>query len=84
MALTKISELSKCSLCSSLKARLAAKPSLQERARIIEERKIHMRQQQSCRSLYYAWRTYSELQPQKYVCIIHDKVDQKKVAIPRL
>lgn len=34
--------------------------------------------------MYYAWRTYSELQPQKYVCIIHDKMDQKKTAIPRL
>ena len=76
VSLTKTSEFSKCSLFSSLKARL--------RARIIDERKIHMRQQQSCRSLYYAWRTYLELQPQKYVCIIHDKMDQKKTAIPRL
>ena len=63
IALTKTSELSKCSLCSSLKARLAVKPSLQERAHIIDEKKFHMRQQQSCRSLYYAWQIYSELQP---------------------
>ena len=43
-----------------------------------------MAQQKSCRSLYYAWRTFSETQPQKYICIIHDKMDQKKTAIPRL
>ena len=43
-----------------------------------------MKQQKSCRSLYYTWRTFSKTQPQKYVCIIHDKMDQKKIAIPRL
>ena len=34
VALIKKCKLSKCSLCSSLKARLESKPSLQERARI--------------------------------------------------
>ena len=43
-----------------------------------------MKQQKSCRSLYYTWHTFLETQPQKYVCIIHDKMDQKKTAIPRL
>ena len=84
VSLTKTSEFSKCNLCSSLKSRLEAKPSLQERAMLLKEREIHMAQQKSCRSLYYAWRTFSETQPQKYICIIHDKMDQKKTAIPRL
>ena len=84
VALTKTSEFSKCSLCSSLKARMGAKPSLQERAKIREEIKVHMSQQQSCRNMYYAWRAFSQLQPDKYLCIIHDKMDQKKTAIPRL
>ena len=84
VSLTKASEFSKCTLCSALKAKLEAKPSLEERARLLNERGIHMQQQLSCRSLYYAWRTFSETQPAKYVCIIHDKMDQKKTAIPRL
>ena len=84
VSLTKSSEFSKCTLCSGFKAKLEAKPGLEERARILNERDIHMSQQQSCRSLYYAWRIFSKTQPQKYVCIIHDKMDQKKTAIPRL
>ena len=82
--LTKTSEFSKCTLCSSLKEKLEAKPSLEERARLLNEREIHMKQQKSCRSLYDTWHTFSKTQPQKYVCIIHDKMDQKKIAISRL
>lgn len=84
VSLTKTSEFSKCNLCSSLKARLEAKPSLQERVMLLKEREVHMAQQKTCRNLYYAWRTFSKTQPQKYVCIIHDKMDQKKIAILRL
>ena len=43
-----------------------------------------MIQQQSCRNLYYAWCKYFEMDPQKYLCIIHDKMDQKKTVILRL
>ena len=38
----------------------------------------------TCQNVYYAWRTYSELYPTKYQCIIHDKMDQKKTCIPRV
>ena len=84
MSLTKTSEFSKCTLCSGFKAKLEAKPSLEERASILNERDIHMNQQQSFRSLYYAWRIFFETQPQKYVCIIHDEMDLKKTAIPSI
>lgn len=43
-----------------------------------------MLQQMSCKNVYYAWRTYSELYPSKYLCIIHDKMDQKNTCIPRV
>ena len=43
-----------------------------------------MLQQQSCRNIYYGWRLASQLNPQKNLCIIHDKMDQQKTAIPRL
>ena len=43
-----------------------------------------MLRQMTCRNVYYAWRTYSELYPTKYLCIIHDKMDQKKTSLPRV
>ena len=43
VSLTKTSEFSKCNLCSSLKARIEAKPNLQERAIILKEKEIHMK-----------------------------------------
>ena len=53
-------------------------------AHLKEERKIHMRQQQSCTNFYYTWCKFSHFKKDKYLCIIHDKMDQKKTAIPRL
>ena len=38
----------------------------------------------TCQNVYYAWRTYSELYPTKYLCMIHDKMDQKNTCIPRV
>ena len=84
VALTKTSEFSKCNFCSSIKARIEAKPNLQERAKILKEKEIHMKQVSSCRNLYYSWCTFFETQPKKYLCIIHDKMEQNKTAIPRL
>ena len=47
VSLKKTSEFSKCTLCSSLKAKLEAKPSLEERARLLNEQEIHMKKKQS-------------------------------------
>ena len=84
VTLSKTSEFSKCSTCSRIKAQLGSTKDQEERENLMEERRFHMLQQQSCRNVYYTWRTYSQMQPQKYLCIIHDKMDQKKTAIPRL
>ena len=43
-----------------------------------------MAEQMSCRNLYYAWRDASKIEPTKYLCIIHDKMDQMKTHLPRL
>ena len=56
----------------------------EERAKLFILRRKHMLQQMTCQNVYYAWRTYSELYPTKYLCIIHDKMDQKKTCIPRV
>ncbi|KAL3696219.1 hypothetical protein R1sor_010295 [Riccia sorocarpa] len=38
----------------------------------------------SRRNVYYAKRTIAKAQPDKYLCLIHDKMDQAKTNIPRL
>ncbi len=84
VSLTKTSEFSKCAICSEIKEQLAATKCLQERNVLLRKRRCHMLQQQSCRNVYYGWRLASQLNPQKNLCIIHDKMDQQKTAIPRL
>ena len=44
VSLENTSEFSKCNLCSSLKSRLEAKPTLQERVMLLKEREVHMAQ----------------------------------------
>ena len=53
-------------------------------ARLKDERRIHMMQQQSSRNVYYTWRKFSQMQKDKYLCIIHDKMEHKKMTIPKL
>ena len=84
VTLSKTSEFSKCSICTGIKAQLSGTKVQEERDRLMEERRKHMLQQQSCRNLYYTWRRFSQMIPKKYLCIIHDKMDQKKTAMPRL
>ncbi|KAL3688706.1 hypothetical protein R1sor_015015 [Riccia sorocarpa] len=38
----------------------------------------------SRRNVYYAKRTLAKAQPEKYLCLIHDMMDQNKTNIPRL
>jgi len=38
----------------------------------------------SCRNLYYSWCDGSRMEPTKFLCIIHDKMDQMKTHLPRL
>ena len=84
VTLAKTSEFSKCSICSEIKDQLAATKCLEERNVLLRKRRSHMLQQQSCRNIYYGWRLASVLNPEKNLCIIHDKMDQQKTAIPRL
>ena len=64
--------------------KLQSTKNLQERAKCMLDRRTHMLQQMSCRNVYYGWRLYSKMHPKKYLCIIHDKMDQQKTSIPRL
>ncbi len=84
VTLSKTSDFSKCVVCSRIKSQLESTKDDEMIEQLKEERRIHMMQQQSCRNVYYTWRKFSHMQQDKYLCIIHDKMDQKKTAIPRL
>ena len=82
--LSKMSEFSKCSICTGIKAQLSGTKVQEKQDKLMEERRKHLLQQQSYRNVYYAWRRSSQMSPKKYLCIIHDKMDHKKTTIPRL
>ncbi|KAL3691440.1 hypothetical protein R1sor_005091 [Riccia sorocarpa] len=74
----------KCDTCIKLKLQLIEERRPDFRRPIEEERNEHMREQMSRRSVYYAKRALAKAQPERYLCIIHDKMDQAKTNIPRL
>ena len=84
VSLSKTSTFSKCDMCTTIKLKLESTKVQEELAKLFILCRKHMLQQMTCRNVYYAWRTYSELYPTKYLCIIHDKMDQRKTCIPRV
>lgn len=78
VSLSKTSTFSKCDICTAIKVKLESTKNQEEHARYMAQRRAHMLQQMSCRNLYYAWRSSSEMNPNRYLCIIHDKMDQSK------
>ena len=81
---TKYNQFSKCAECVRIKNARKCTIDPKERAMLKQEMRMHMAQQMSCRNLYYSWRDASKLEPTKYLCIIHDKMDQMKTNLPRL
>ncbi|KAL3695807.1 hypothetical protein R1sor_009883 [Riccia sorocarpa] len=74
----------KCDTCVELKLKLMEERRPEARRPIEEERNKHMTEQMSRRNVYYAKRTLAKTQPERYLCLIHDKMDQNKTNIPRL
>ena len=64
--------------------KLASTKVVQDRANLLMEKRKHMLAQMMCRNLYYSWKQKACCEPSKYVCIIHDKMDQVKTYILRL
>ena len=50
----------------------------------MKQREEHLAHQQSYRRLYGAWREESKHNPSDILCIIHDKMDTAKTALPRM
>ncbi|KAL3697324.1 hypothetical protein R1sor_011400 [Riccia sorocarpa] len=74
----------KCDTCVELKLKLMNERRPEAWRPIEEERNKHMSEQMSQRNVYYAKRTLAKTQPERYLCLIHDKMDQNKTNIPRL
>jgi hypothetical protein len=74
----------KCNLCVQFKEGLMREKRKLERAKLEEQRAQHLREQMSRRHVYYAHRVLAKKDPENYLCIIHDKMDQAKTWIPRL
>ena len=49
-----------------------------------KQRTEYLNHQASCRRLYASWREESKRNPQEILCIIHDKMDTSKTALPRM
>lgn len=84
VTIAKHNAFSKCDKCISLKAKMRAAKNMSELGVYREQMHLHNIEQRSCRSVYYANRQLSSLNPSKYLCIIIDKMDQHKTCVPRL
>lgn len=81
--LLKTKTFSKCKICT-IKVKLELQKNQVEHSKYMAKRRAHMLQQMSCRNLYYAWRSASKMNPNMYLCIIHDKMAKSKTAIPQI
>ena len=50
----------------------------------MNNRTKHINYQNACRRLYHGWSSNSIDSPMEFLCIIHDKMDHTKSAIPRM
>lgn len=79
------SNFSKCTECDFLVELIAKYPrGSDEWQSLTEDRTRHLNYQRACRNIYYGWTTQSIQSPTEFLCIIHDKMDTSKTAIPRM
>lgn len=78
------SAFSKCDLCSLFKEQLHKEKRREPRAHIERQREAHLREQMSRRQCYYGAKILSKVEPETYLCIIHDKMDQAKTWLPKV
>jgi hypothetical protein len=74
-----------CIVCESLKD-LISKLGKNSNEVLEYEAKLrkHILHQKSCKNLFHTWRTELVRLKDKFLCIIHDKIDHAKIVFPRL
>jgi len=50
----------------------------------MEQQNEHLNHQASCRHLYALWREEPKRNPLEILCVIHNKMDTSKTALPRM
>ena len=79
------SNFSRCSECDFLQDCISRYPrGCDEWAMLVNDRTKHINYQNTCRRLYHGWSSNSVDSPMEFLCIIHDKMDHTKSAIPRM
>ena len=79
------SYFAKCSTCDQLQEFILKSPKRSpEYVEFVKQHEVHLAHQQSCRRLYGAWREESKRNPSDILCIIHDKMDTTKTALPQM
>ena len=79
------SNFSRCSECNFLQDCISRYPrGCDEWATLMNDRTKHINYQNACRRLYHGWSSNSVDSPTEFLCIIHDKMDHTKSAIPRM
>ena len=76
---------SRCSECDFLQDCISRYPrGCDEWTALVNDRTKHINYQNACRRLYHGWSSNSIDSPTEFLCIIHDKMDHTKSAIPRM
>ncbi len=76
--------LAKCIMCESLKDFISKLGRKNIDAKEHELKlKIHILHQESCKSLYHTWRSKSMQSKDEFLCVICDKMDHAKIAVPK-
>ncbi|KAK3734292.1 hypothetical protein QZH41_015141, partial [Actinostola sp. cb2023] len=77
------SRFTKCTICVHSKEQLRnSKLNSNERMRMTNMRKVHLMQQMAERRNYYMHGIKARLEPQKYLSLIMDGMDQNKTRVP--
>ena len=51
---------------------------------MVDDLQKHLQYQSGCQKLYHSWHTEAVVSPVEFLCIIHDKIDTEKTALPRM
>ena len=77
------SSFAKCSTCNQLQEFiLKSLKGSQEYVEFVKQREKHLTHQQSCHCLYAVWHKESKRNPSEILCIIHNKMNTIKTALP--
>ena len=79
------SNFSRCSECDFLQDCISRYPrGYDEWATLVNDRTKHINYQNACHCLYHGWSSNSVDSPMEFLCIIHDRMDHTKSAIPQM